>query len=186
MSPRNPAINGKLRIHYWALFRGLFYSLAQLALASLDALSGRGHPQREAEGAGVTSLLKVGAGSSTRHTEQSQERPPAARTGAGPHKWLLLTSNTGARARPTPALALLAGTFTSGSQLDLCHSETPQEAQEWVAMCCSRWRQEGSRQQEPAGQGAARCEEERLCRAILGAKGHSEDRGTLGDPWGTG
>lgn len=39
---------------------------------------------------------------------------------------------------PPIALALPAATFTSGSQLDLCHSEPPQEAQEWVAMCCSR------------------------------------------------
>lgn len=82
MSPRNPAINGKLRIHYWALFRGLFYSLAQLALASQDALSGIGHSQRGAEGAGVTLLPKVGAGSSSGHTEQSWDRPPAARTDA--------------------------------------------------------------------------------------------------------
>lgn len=83
-SLRNPAINGKLRIHYWALFRALFYSLAQPALASLDTLSGRGHPRRGTEGAGVTPLPEVGAGSSTGHTEQSQDRPPAARTGAGP------------------------------------------------------------------------------------------------------
>lgn len=66
------------------------------------------------------------------------------------------------------ALALLAATFTSGSQLGLSHSEPPQGTQEWVAMCCSRWRQEGSWQQEPAGQGAARCEEERLCKASPG------------------
>lgn len=101
MSPRNPAINGKLRIHYWALFRGLFYSLAQPALASLDALSGRGRPQRGAEGAGVTLLPEVGAGSSIGHAEQSQDRSPAARTGVGPLSWLLPTCSTGATARHT-------------------------------------------------------------------------------------